>query len=79
MGPDGHKWGQEDFFRLIQTLPTFWAERIWILRTFIFLISGIPNFWIFRFPDFQNLGQAGLGLGQARLEPSGPKNVDFLL
>ena len=28
---DGPKWGREDFFLLIQTLPTFWAERIWIL------------------------------------------------
>ena len=32
MGPDGPKWGREDFFVLIQTLPTFWAERIFILR-----------------------------------------------
>ena len=24
-------WGWEDFFLLIQTLPTFWSERIWIL------------------------------------------------
>ena len=36
IGPDGPKWGQEDFFQLIQTLPTFWAERILILRFFIF-------------------------------------------
>ena len=38
MDPDGPKWGQEDFFLLIQTLPTFWAERIWILRICIFWI-----------------------------------------
>ena len=74
MGPDGPKWGQEDFFLLIQTLPTFWAERIWILRIFIFLIFEIPNFWISRSPDFQNLARARLGPGQAGLEPSGPKN-----
>ena len=49
------------FFLLIQTLPTFWAERIWILRTFIFFIFWTPNFWISRFPDFQNLAWAGLG------------------
>ena len=36
------------FFRLIQTLPTFWAERILILRFFIFWI-----FWDPKFPDFQ--------------------------
>ena len=50
---DGPKWGQEDFFLLIQTLPTFWAERIWTLTLFIFLIFWTPNFWISRFPDFK--------------------------
>merc|ERR1711965_1050719 len=43
------------FFQLIQALPTFWAERISILRTFTFSIFWIPNFWISRSPDFQNL------------------------
>ena len=43
MALDGPKWGQEDFFLLIQTLPTFWAERIWILRIFFF-IFWTPNF-----------------------------------
>ena len=43
MGPHGPKWGQEDFFLLIQTLPTFWAERILILRIFIFLIFWAPT------------------------------------
>ena len=33
---DGLKWGREDFFLLIQALPTFWAKRIWILRFFVF-------------------------------------------
>ena len=39
-------WGQEDFFLLIQTLPTFWAERILILVVFIcwaFLDPKIPD------------------------------------
>jgi len=36
MRPDGPKWGQEDFFLLIQTLPTFWAERILVLRILFF-------------------------------------------
>ena len=36
MGPEGPKRAREDFFLLIQTLPTFWAERILILRIFIF-------------------------------------------
>ena len=62
MGPDGPKWGQEDFFLLIQTLPTFWAERILILRIFIFWIFldlKFPDFWV---PDFQ-ISSLGPGLG----------------
>ena len=51
------------FLLLIQTLPTFWATRIPILRFFIFWIFWIPNFQIsrfqissfqiYRFPAFQ--------------------------
>ena len=40
-GKNGLRWpqiGPGGFFLLIQTLPTFWAERIWILRIFIFFI-----------------------------------------
>ena len=64
MGPDGPKWGQKDFFLLIQTLPTFWAERIWVLRISIFEILWIP---ISEFPGSQiskiwpGPSQAGLG------------------
>ena len=43
------------FFWLIQTLPTFWAERIWILRIFIF--------WILLGPKFLAWAQLGPGLG----------------
>ena len=53
MASDGPKWDQDDFFLLIQTLPTFWAERIWILRILIFLILWTPIFWISRSPDLQ--------------------------
>ena len=42
-GPRWAQMGQEDFFLLIQTLPTFWAERMWILRIFMFLILGRPG------------------------------------
>ena len=52
MASDGPKWGQEAFFLLIQTLPTFGAEGIWILRV-CFLIFWIPNFCIPRSPDLQ--------------------------
>ena len=59
------KRGQEDFFLQIQTLLTFWAERIWI--RYFFFDFWIPNFWmsrsqISRFPEIW----PGLGLGQAR-------------
>ena len=62
IGPDGPKWGQEDFFLLIQTLPTFWATRILILRIFIFWIFWAPNLG----PAWAQLGPGlgpGLGLG----------------
>ena len=65
------------FFRLTQTLPTFWMVWIRILRIFIFEILWITNFW--RFPEFQNLARARLGPGQAGLEPSGPNKFDFLM
>ena len=56
MGPDGPKWGQEYFFLLIQTLPTFWAEWILILRIVIFWIFWVPNLGPAR-------AQLGPGLG----------------
>ena len=52
-GPDGPKWGQEDFVLLIQTLPTFWATWILILIIFMIWIFRIPNLWISRSPDLQ--------------------------
>ena len=42
LAQNGPKWGQKDFFILIQTLPTFWATRILILRIFIFWICLAP-------------------------------------
>ena len=42
------------FFLLIQTLPTFWAERTLILRICIFGIFWDPKFPDFQVPDFQN-------------------------
>ena len=82
MAPNG---ALEVFLRLIQTLPAFWAERIWILRIFMFDMCVIPvfeNFHFFhfldpKFLDFQvprfpksGLGRAGLG-PWAGLGPSG--------
>ena len=65
MGPDDPKWGQEDFFLLIQTLLTFWAERILILRMFDFLI-----FWGSQISALGPLGPTHLGPAWAH--PLGP-------
>ena len=40
------------FFLLIETLPTFWAERICILMISIFLIFGDSRFLDFQIPGF---------------------------
>ena len=59
MGPGGF------FVLLIQTLPTFWAEHLCILRFLTLLIFRIPNFWISRSPDFQiPRPRPGPGLGR---------------
>ena len=50
------KWGQEDFFLLIQTLPTFWTTRNFILRIFIV--------WIFWKPLTADYDAAGVFLSQ---------------
>ena len=51
-GKDGLRWPQIGpggfLFLLIQTLPTFWAERMWILKTCIFV-----DFLDTKFLDFQ--------------------------
>ena len=49
MAPNGTL---QAFFVLIQNLPTFLAERIWILRIF-FLILWTPKFPMSRSPDLQ--------------------------
>ena len=54
-------------FLLIQTLPTFLAERIWILRFLFFFICWTPHFWISRSPDLQipRFPDAGAGASAA--------------
>ena len=85
MAWDGPKWGREVFFQLIQALPTFWAERIWILRTFFFFHFSDPKFLDFQVPRFPKsglgrawaLGRVGPRVGRAwalgRVGPSGAK------
>ena len=67
------------FFRLIQTLPTFWATWILISRIFIFLICLGPKFLAWAQLGPTHLGPAwahplGPGVGPptwARLGPTG--------
>ena len=56
MAPNG---ALEEFFLLIQTLPTFWAERISFLIFFFELFFWIPNFWSSRSPNLKNSGFPG--------------------
>ena len=51
-------------FLLIQTLPTFWAERIWIWIYFFFWGGGskVLDFQVPRFPEIWP-GRAWAGLG----------------
>ena len=76
MAPNG---AGKVFFRLIQTVPTFWAERIWILKISMFDLFGfqIAGFAGSHISKIWPL--AGLGPGQAGLDPSGPKDVVFEL
>ena len=67
MGREGPKWGGDAFFRHRKILPTFWAERILILRIFVF--------WIFLGPKFlawAHLGPTWAHLGPAWAHPLGP-------
>ena len=54
MGPEGPKWAGEDFFLLIQTLPTFWARTDFDFENVYFFLI----FW-----DQQILAWARLGPG----------------
>ena len=54
MAWNGTEWGQEDFFLLIQTLPTFGAEWIWILRICMFCDLLDPKFLEFQVSRSQN-------------------------
>ena len=72
MGPDGPKWGQEDFFLLILTLPTFWAEWILILRICLipnFQVSRFQHSWISKIPARGEDGWAGGRAGGLNLVP----------
>ena len=65
MTREGPKWGGDAFFRHEKTLPTFLAERILILRIFIFWIFWAPALG----PTWVQLGPS-LGPAWAQLGPS---------
>ena len=78
MAWDGPKWGWEDVFPIHPDLADILGRTDLDFENFHFFdllaskTSGFPGSRISK-----NLVQAGLGPGQAKLEPSGPKNVDF--
>ena len=51
---DGPKEGRGNVFLLIQTLLTFWADRIWMFEIFEFGNFLHPKFLDFQVPRFQN-------------------------
>ena len=79
MAPNG---AGKVFFRLIQTLPTFWGDMDFDFEIFYLLDlldSKFLDFQVLRFPK-SGPGRAWARQGRAwpRLEPSGQTNVDFL-
>ena len=56
-------WAGKVFFRLIQTMPTFWATWIWILRIFMFDILWDSKFLDFQVPRFPKSGPAQPAIG----------------
>ena len=70
-GPRWPQLGPGRFFPTNPDLADILGNTDFDFENFHFLIFWIPNFWISRSPDFQNLARARLGPGQAGLEPSG--------
>ena len=62
---DGAKWGREIIFPANPDFADILGDMDFDLEIFYFLyIFGIPNFWISRSPELQNLGRAwALGAG----------------
>jgi len=65
-------WDQEHLFPTNPDLADILGRTDLDFKNFMFSIFWIPDFWISRFSDFQNLAWAGLGpwgLGWAGLGP----------
>ena len=65
MAWDGPKWGQKDFFTANPDLADILGRTDLDFKNFKFFICWIPNFWISRSPDFQNLAGPGMDIGSA--------------
>ena len=61
---DGPKWGREVLFPANPDLADILSDMDFDVEMFL-LFCWIPNFWISRFPDFQNLVRAGRKPGRA--------------
>ena len=84
MASDGPKWGQEDFFPTNPDLANILGRTDLDFENFHFFDFLDSKFLDFQVPRFPKSGPgqawaAKLGLGRARLELSGLKNVDFPL
>ena len=75
---DGPKWGREGLFLANPDLADILGRTHLDFEHFHFCFFWIPNFWMSRSPDFQNLapGRAwakAVSLANWMEEPSGPK------
>ena len=61
---DGPKWGREVLLAITDLVDILGDMDLDFENIHFQSFLG-PNFWITRFPDFQNLVRAGLGPGQA--------------
>ena len=71
---EGPKWGREVLFPAHPDLVDILGRTDLDFENLYFFDSLDPKFLDFQVPRFPKSGP-----GQARLEPSGPKNLDFLL
>ena len=65
MGPDGPKWGQEDFFPTNSDLAYILGRTDFDFENYHFGIFGDPNFQISRIPETRSLAWSKLGPGRA--------------
>ena len=70
-------WGREAIFPANPVLADILGDMDLDFDSFrFFIVVWIPNFWICRFPDFQNLAWVGLGLDFGNLETWKSRNLE---